>query len=184
MPDLREQLRQCFQGRVCLMGLGNVDFGDDGFGIHLAEKLEGAGLPDVIITGTMPERFLGSVTDGGYDYLLFLDAVEFGGASGSVILLNAEEMAARFPQVSTHKISLGLLAKWVEDNGRTKVRLLGVQPGSLKAAGGLTPAVQTTLEVLATILCDLWNTKKERVDRTDLHNGCPDAEASNTEVNV
>jgi len=24
MPDLREQLQHCFQGRVCLMGFGNV----------------------------------------------------------------------------------------------------------------------------------------------------------------
>ena len=34
MPDLREQLQQCFQGRVCLMGLGNVQYGDDGFGVQ------------------------------------------------------------------------------------------------------------------------------------------------------
>ena len=39
MPDLREQLQQLLQGRVCLMGLGNVDFGDDGFGVRLAEAL-------------------------------------------------------------------------------------------------------------------------------------------------
>jgi len=32
MPDLREQLQQLFQGRVCLMGLGNVAYGDDGLG--------------------------------------------------------------------------------------------------------------------------------------------------------
>lgn len=184
MPDLREQLQQCFQGRVCLMGLGSIDYGDDGFGIHLAEKLEAAGLPDVIIAGTMPERFLGNVINSGYDFLVFLDAAEFGGAPGSVILLNAEEMAARFPQISTHKISLGLLAKWVEDSGKTKARLLGVQPGSLKAAGELTPTMQTTLEVLATLLCDLWNTRKESVDTTQPFNDRPKAEAPITEVNV
>jgi len=184
MPDLREQLRQCFQGRVCLMGLGSVDYGDDGFGVYLAEKLEAAGLQDVIIAGTMPERFLGQVIDSGYDYLLFLDAAEFGGAPGSVILLNAEEMAARFPQISTHKISLGLLAKWVEDSGGTKTRLLGVQPGSLKGTGELTPTVQTTLDVLITLLCDLWNTMKESADTSQPLKVRPKAEAPITEVNV
>ena len=39
MPDLREQLQQLFQGRVCLMGLGNVTYGDDGIGVRLAEEL-------------------------------------------------------------------------------------------------------------------------------------------------
>jgi hypothetical protein len=40
MPDLREQLRACLQGRVCLVGVGNADHGDDGFGVRLAESLE------------------------------------------------------------------------------------------------------------------------------------------------
>jgi hypothetical protein len=40
MPDLREQLQQLLEGRVCLMGLGNVDYGDDGFGVRLAEELK------------------------------------------------------------------------------------------------------------------------------------------------
>ena len=43
MPDLREQLQQLFQGRVCLMGLGNVAYGDDGFGVRLAEELKAEG---------------------------------------------------------------------------------------------------------------------------------------------
>jgi hydrogenase maturation protease len=184
MPDLREKLRQCFQGRVCLMGLGSVDYGDDGFGIHLAEKLADAGVPDVVSAGTVPERLLGSVSDSGYDYLVFLDAAEFGAAPGSVILLNAEEMAARFPQISTHKISLGLLAKWVEDSGRTKALLLGVQPESLKAAGELTPTVQTTLEILAALILDLKADSKVKVEASQPLNDRPKAEAPNTEVNV
>ena len=155
MPDLREQIQQCLQGRVCFMGLGNVDYGDDGFGVRLAERLEAEGLADVIVAGTMPERFTGTVTDNNYDYLLFLDAAEFGGAPGSVVFLNAEEMAARFPQISTHKISVGLLAKQLESNGRTKAWLLGAQPESLKLGGRLTPTVQATLELLLDLVRDI-----------------------------
>ena len=161
MPDLREQIEKCLQGRVCIMGLGNVDYGDDGFGVRLAERLEAGGLPGVIVAGTMPERFIGGMEHNSYDCLLFLDSAEFGGAPGSVVFLNSEEMAARFPQISTHKISLGLLAKWVEENGNTKVFLLGVQPESLKTADELTPTVQATLEVLSGLMNELWNTIKE-----------------------
>ena len=49
MKDLRQQLAELLQGRVCLMGLGNVDCGDDGFGVRLAEDLLKAGVPDVVI---------------------------------------------------------------------------------------------------------------------------------------
>jgi hydrogenase 3 maturation protease len=113
------------------MGIGNVAFGDDGFGVRLAEKLVEAGVPNVVIAGNTPERFVGRVAEGNFDHLIFLDAVDFGGAPGSVVWLGADEMVARFPQLSTHKISLGLLARWAESNGSTKAWLLGVQPESL-----------------------------------------------------
>lgn len=149
MPNLREQLQILLQTRVCLMGLGNVDYGDDGFGVRLAEALE------VMNAGTNPERFIGRVADEGFDHVIFLDAVELGGAPGSVALLNSDEMAARFPQISTHKISVGLLAKQLESNGRTKAWLLGVQPESLKLGGQLTPTVQATLELLLDLVRDV-----------------------------
>ena len=152
MSDLHEQLRYRLEGRACLMGIGNVDYGDDGFGVRLAEKLQREGTPDVIVAGTAPERYLGRVADEDFDHLIFLDAVDFGGIPGSVVFLNSSEIAARFPQVSTHHISLGLLAKSVEANGRTSVWLLGVQPESLQRAESLTSPVETMLETLNELL--------------------------------
>lgn len=160
MHDLHEQLEQSLQGRVCLVGVGNVDFGDDGFGVRLAEALQIYDLrfanyaSRVLMAGNTPERLLIQLTDGGYDNVIFLDVVEFGGAHGSVIFLGSEEIATRFPQISTHKISLGLLAKSVEGNGTAKAWLLGVQPESLKSGANLSAAVQTTLEILTEMLSD------------------------------
>jgi hydrogenase maturation protease len=163
MPDFRAQLQRCFQGSVCLIGLGNIDYGDDGFGVFLADELtlrlggsEGSAVHTVMNAGTVPERYLGSIADKGFDHILFLDAAEFGGAPGSIIFLNAEEMASRFPQISTHKLSVALLAKWAEEDGTTKAWMLGVQPGSLKPVRGLTAHVQTTLMLLTELFSDLW----------------------------
>jgi Ni,Fe-hydrogenase maturation factor len=58
-------------------------------------------------------------------------------------------MSSRFPQVSTHKLSLGLLARMVEANGKTKAWLLGVQPASLRPGQALSEPVRRTLEQLA-----------------------------------
>jgi len=169
MPDLCEQLQRCFQGSVCLMGLGNIDYSDDGFGVCLADAITQRLEPNeeafrdvmVINAGTIPERFIGSLAEKDFDHLVFLDAVEFGGVPGSVLFLNAEGIVDRFPQISTHKISLSLMAKWIEESTTTKTWLLGVQPASLKAAHGLTPAVQTTLTILDGLFYDLLISGKQ-----------------------
>jgi hydrogenase maturation protease len=152
MRDLRQQLQSSLGGRVCFMGLGSADGGDDGFGVRLAETLARTGVPDVVMAGTAPEQRVGRCVDKGFDHLVFLDAVDFGGAPGSVVFLNAQEMAARFPQVSTHRLSLGLLAKYAESGGTLRAWLLGAQPGSLKRSPALSPAVQTALGILAELI--------------------------------
>jgi len=159
MPDLRDQLDRCLRGRVCLIGLGNVDYGDDGFGVRLAEELAARDVGDVVTAGKTPERFLGRIADSGFDSVVFLDAVEFGGAPGSIILLNSSEMTTRFPQVSTHKIALGLLAKWAEANGSTRAWLLGVQPELLKAGNQLSTTLHITHNALAQLLCEILPTR-------------------------
>ena len=152
MTSLREQLQSTLHGRICFMGLGNVDGGDDGCGVRLAEALSVLGVPNVLVAGTDPERLISHCVAEGFSHLVFLDAVEFGAAPGSVVLLNAQEMGARFPQFSTHKISLWILANYVEAGGKTRAWLLGVQPASLKPATALSPAVRTTVVLLTEML--------------------------------
>jgi hydrogenase 3 maturation protease len=119
---------------------------------------------NVITAGTMPERYISSVTAKRFDNLLFLDAVEFSGEPGSVLLLNADETAARFPQISTHKMSIGLLARYIKTGEGTDVWLLGVQPGSLKPSQGLSPSVQRTAEMLDDMLFSFWISMNEAVE--------------------
>jgi hydrogenase 3 maturation protease len=143
------------------MGVGSTDYGDDGFGIRLAEKLavklaNRPNAPVVIDAGTMPERYTGRIADEAYDSLTFLDAVDFGGEPGDVLVANSEEMASRFPQISTHKISLGMLANWIESSGVTKAWLIGVQPESLRMGRGISPTVQDSLDILEELLSDIW----------------------------
>jgi hydrogenase maturation protease len=154
MTDLRQQLEQSLAGRVCFLGLGNVDYGDDGLGVCLSEMLRQAGMTNALAAGTAPERYLTELARQGFEQVVFLDAVEFGGAPGSVVFLDAVAIAARFPQISTHKISLSLLAQWAEGNGM-KAWLLGVEPESLQFRQSLSAAVRATLEALSALLQSL-----------------------------
>lgn len=158
MRGLREQIQSALGGRVCFMGLGNADGGDNGFGVRLAEALARAGVPDVVIAGTDPERWIGRCLDRGLDHLVFLDAVDFGAAPGSVVFLNSSEISARFSEISTHKISLGLLVKYIESGGTTHAWLLGAQPESLRHSPALSPALQTIVgiltELIGSVVCE------------------------------
>jgi hydrogenase maturation protease len=180
MHNLREQLHEILQGRVCVVGVGNVELGDDGVGVRLAEAVQKSEIQspksegsanlkirsaatrrgaarfeaEVIVAHTSPERYLSHLSDGGFDNVIFLDAVECGAEPGEIVLLDSAGMAARFPQVSTHKLSLGLLARMIEANGGTKCWLLGVQPSALKAEARLSPRIQASLQLLAETLCN------------------------------
>ena len=166
MRDLREQLSCILQGHACLVGVGNVDAGDDGAGVRLAEAVAEAEIrspkseirnpgPDLLLAGLEPERHLGRLTTGDFDHVVFFDAVDCGAEPGAVVLLNAGEMASRFPQVSTHRLSLGLLGGLIQVEGRTRSWLLGIQPGTLRRGNRLSDAAQTGVDTLAELLRDL-----------------------------
>jgi hydrogenase maturation protease len=170
MTNLRAQLKTALKGRLCLVGIGHVEQSDDGLGVALAEALVASGLPrlmpaegpcldrqgpqvSIAVAGISPECWLGCL--GHFDAVIFLDAVDFSAAPGSVAWWNAGEIRARFPQVSTHKLSLGLLASLAESNGHTRAWLLGVQPQSLCPGGPISKPVQTTLDLLCALILSL-----------------------------
>lgn len=152
--DFRTTLHETLTGRTAFVGIGNTDLGDDGLGMRLAESLIASGVPDVFIAHTLPENHIASLINGSYDNLVFLDAVEAGTSAGSVVFLNTDEIKSRFPQVSTHKISLGTLARLIERESSARVWLLGIQPAAIEEQSGLSDSVQTTLKLLQCILLD------------------------------
>jgi hydrogenase maturation protease len=163
--DLDTLLNETLTGRIAFVGIGNVDLGDDGFGVHLAEALAGAGLPEVLITHTVPETHIATLAHGGYDHVVFLDAVNAGAEPGWLFFLNAGEIKNHFPQVSTHKLTLGTLARLIEAESPTRVWLLGTQPATLKQGIGLSDPVARTLNLLKTLLLHTFS--QRRSDKTE-----------------
>ncbi len=155
--DLHTTLCETLTGRTALVGIGNVDLGDDGFGVRLAEALAGAGLTDVLITHMVPENHIATLAHGEFDNVVFLDAVNIGAEPGSVVFLDSGELKNRFPQISTHKVALGMLARLIEAEGPTRVWLLGIQPATLRQGTGLSKPVETAVEILKELLPDTLN---------------------------
>ena len=162
--DLKEELRDAMAGRTALVGIGNTDLGDDALGVRLAEQLQRAGISTAVVAGTVPENIAGVLARGGYDNVVFLDAVDFGAAAGSVVLMDATEIQSRFPQVSTHKISLGMTARVIQSESQARVWLLGVQPESLRTGSEMSEPVKQTLKLLAGLMTGILCGKRSEAE--------------------
>ncbi len=95
------------EDRLLIMGVGNYLMGDEGVGVHAAQKLLSSGLPDYV-----------DVVDGGtggfhlleyfekYRRVILVDATLDGRKAGSIRLIQPK-FAADFPKsMSTHDIGL------------------------------------------------------------------------------
>src|SRR3954470_23803456 len=78
--------------RVLVAGIGNIFFGDDGFGVAVAAELKQRELPagvDVVDFGIRGMDLVFALGEG-YDVALFVDAVPRGEEPGSVFLIEPE----------------------------------------------------------------------------------------------
>lgn len=164
MQDLRQHLQRFLDGSLCLVGLGAADRGDDAFGVRLVTALE-TPAPDsapaqpiaqTLVAGLALESHLGALTASSLDHILFVDAVDFGAPPGSVVFLDSAALDQRYPQVSTHKLSLSLMARWLAGNGRTRTWLLGAQPESVRPSPRLSATLDATCAALEAVLGTLW----------------------------
>jgi hydrogenase 3 maturation protease len=150
MDDFADILISACSGKTAFLCIGNPDRGDDGLGMVLASLLRDSGVPNVYDGGTTPERKIPAIRDGGFDSVLFIDAVDVGAEPGSVTILDAQEIAGRYPQISTHKLSLGTLARLLSDTRECRIRLLGIQPATIEfGAPGLSQEIDTMVHELA-----------------------------------
>ena len=141
-----EQVVHFLDGRICLLGIGNRYWRDDGAGSVLAESLESCLEFDAIDAGFVPENFLEVIAAKRPDRVLFVDATDFGGKPGQVRLLYAHKVAQS--GLSTHAGSLKMLAEYLQARTRAQVALLAIQPADTTAGESLSPEVSRTVKAL------------------------------------
>jgi len=138
---------------VLVLGIGNLLWADEGFGVRAAERLAATHqLPDgvqVVDGGTQGMYLLPLITSASR--LIVLDAVDLGLPPGTLVTLRDEEiprlMGSR--RLSLHQTTfLDVLAAAALTGGSPQaIVLVGVQAGDLEAFGaGLTPAVAARID--------------------------------------
>ena len=136
---------------VLALGVGNSLLSDDGAGLILLERLRAAASwPDWVEWvdgGTQGIALLGVLS--GRRAVLILDAVQLGARAGSVHVLGMDQLR-RFqgPAAATaHEGNALQLLATAEFTGDLPawVRVVGIEPDSIRTGIGLTPAVADAL---------------------------------------
>ena len=140
-------LVEALRGRVCLLGLGNRDLGDDGAGPVLVDRLQGRTRALCLDGGVTPENVLERVARERPSVVLFADAADFGGAPGEVRLLPPQ--AHRNATLSTHAPSLELAADYLRARTGAVVRVLAIQAAATRPGRALSAPVDASLDILA-----------------------------------
>jgi hydrogenase maturation protease HycI len=121
------------QLRVAVVGVGNELNGDDAAGTQVAAKLKAvSGFPEHFLpinAGSIPENASGVLRRFQPDVVILVDAADFGGETGEVKWLEAEEIGGM--SASSHTLPLPVLGQFLEAELNCKVEYLGIQPESI-----------------------------------------------------
>jgi hydrogenase 3 maturation protease len=151
-PNERGTLAERLAGkRWGVVGVGNVLKGDDGAGPALVALLaaRGAAFP-LVDACEVPENYGGWVAKQSLEAVVFVDAVDFGGAPGEWRLIRIEELM--HSASSTHRLSLHFLIHYLTEHWKGEAILAGVQPKSMKLGEGLSSEVARGVEALSEAL--------------------------------
>lgn len=137
--------------RALVLGIGNVLWADEGFGVRAVEALhERFALPESVTLmdgGTQGLVLLADVTDRSH--VLVFDAIDFGDAPGTLRVLRDRDVPAwAGAKMSLHQQSFMELLAIADLQGRfpPHLALIGVQPERLTDFGGsLSPCVAARL---------------------------------------
>lgn len=130
--------------RALIAGIGNIFFGDDGFGVEVARRLAVAPPPDSRVGdfGIRAIHLAFELLDP-VELCIVADCMPRGGAPGSLYLLEPELDAVDGSVADAHGMNLPVVFAAVRDLGGRMPRtfVIGCEPAHTDAALGLSPSV-------------------------------------------
>lgn len=150
-------------GRTLIAGVGNIFFGDDGFGVEVAKRLAECDLPGEVTVADygISGMHLAYDLSNGYDRAILIDATPRGGTPGTVYVLEPDQPAegdsalrdsALFDAHGMQPdVVLGMLAMLGGKTGR--MLIVGCEPASAAPGIGLSAPVAAAVdEAVRTVL--------------------------------
>jgi hydrogenase 3 maturation protease len=144
--------------RIVVCGIGNDLRGDDAAGILIVRALEKSSaavhpkIRDVLFLdgGETPENQTSRMRAFRPDLVVLVDAARSGRPPGEIFLIKKETITDE--EVSTHRISLKLLVRFIEESIGPRVLFLGIEPESTEPESAVSNAVQRAIFILTEYL--------------------------------
>jgi hydrogenase maturation protease len=169
--------------RILVAGIGNIFFGDDGFGVEVANRLKDVAMPDgVELTefGIRGVHLAYQLLDG-YDALVLIDALPMGEPPGTVAVIEvapedyaptAESMGDDIaPTMDAHTMNPAIVLQMLAslDGKVGRVLVIGCQPHTIDERIGLSDvvaeavdkAVEQFTDVIGDLVADLSSREEE-----------------------
>lgn len=138
---------------MVVVGVGSEMRGDDAAGVEVVRRLRKVlKSPNVFLIegGVAPENFTSKIRRFQPSHVIFIDATDFGAEPGEVVL--AEPEAITGESISTHTMSLSILAKYLREQTGAKIALLGIQPARAQMGSEMSGAVKDSVKRVEEIL--------------------------------
>jgi hydrogenase maturation protease len=133
-------------------GVGNIFFGDDGFGVEVAQRLmREPPIDDVDVRefGIQGVHLAYELTGGRYDRCVLIDAVARGGAPGTLYAIEPDDTVsgAGVAAPDAHTLTPDVVLAWARHVGGpcARVVIVGCEPATLEPAIGLSPHVAAAI---------------------------------------
>ncbi len=164
--DIFQGISEVMSKKTCIVAVGSELYRDDAVGLYLVNRvLRGAHSDRVtfIMAEDVIENYVFKIAGEDCDNVMIIDAVKSDSEVGSVVFGPLGEFNELIGDFSTHKLSLKLSGKILEDHNK-KTYLLGIEAGDLDFGNGLTTDVKKSADILADFLINtINNNPKEHI---------------------
>ena len=145
------KLKDRLKGKVSIVGIGNPLRGDDGVGPEIIKRVKNP-LPNLLLSdvGEVPENFLEKIVKEKPDTIVLIDAVDLRASPGTIKIIERENI--KDESLSTHNVSLKLVAKYLQKETSADIFLLGIQPQNTEFGKEISDPVRGGLERIVRIL--------------------------------
>jgi hydrogenase maturation protease len=125
-----------------ILGMGNLLLCDEGVGVHVARSLSRRDLPPNVAVVEAGTAFLDVLPDiEKADRILLIDAMEGGGAPGSVYRVPFDQCQHPDMLASLHGLDLSRVFYMAGNNRSPEVTVFGIEPSRINWGTELSPVV-------------------------------------------
>src|SRR5262249_48402052 len=138
--------------RTLIAGVGNIFFGDDGFGCAVARRLAAEPLPGGVRAVDFGVRgiHLAYELASGWERAIGVDAGARGGVPGTLYVIDPHADAPSAETADAHGLDLGAVLALAETLGaQARVTVVGCEAGDAGERIGLGVAVERAVEAAA-----------------------------------